>query len=72
MNFQFDSNQISISMSANLNNNSSNSSSGSNINSNNATATLLNNQDANQLASPKNICAICSDKASGKHYGVHR
>jgi hypothetical protein len=22
--------------------------------------------------SPKNICAICSDKASGKHYGVHR
>jgi hypothetical protein len=33
---------------------------------------LLNNQDANQLTSPKNICAICSDKASGKHYGVHR
>lgn len=33
---------------------------------------LLCNQDPNQLTSPKNICAICSDKASGKHYGVHR
>ncbi len=25
-----------------------------------------------QIPSPKAICAICGDKASGKHYGVHR
>jgi retinoid X receptor alpha len=25
----------------------------------------------NQIPSPKAICAICGDKASGKHYGVH-
>ena len=28
-------------------------------------------QQMNQIPSPKAICAICGDKASGKHYGVH-
>lgn len=28
-------------------------------------------QQLNQIPSPKAICAICGDKASGKHYGVH-
>lgn len=28
-------------------------------------------QQFNQIPSPKAICAICGDKASGKHYGVH-
>lgn len=28
-------------------------------------------QQQHQIPSPKAICAICGDKASGKHYGVH-
>nr|ASL70517.1 nuclear receptor [Brachionus rotundiformis] len=28
-------------------------------------------QQFSQIPSPKAICAICGDKASGKHYGVH-
>lgn len=36
-----------------------------------AAAINVQQQQFNQIPSPKAICAICGDKASGKHYGVH-
>lgn len=35
------------------------------------TINAQNQQQNQQMPSPKAICAICGDKASGKHYGVH-